>query len=276
MKLDTLPEELSRSLGLLRQAIGQRRIVAFQYRSRHRGGVGWHRVEPEDLHQSRGAYFLLGYDLRVKDWRTFRVDRMSQMSIHRRRYEPREVFDLRDLSNEAMPLAIEIPGHPEDVPREGAPCGFLDIEASLEGDMTVVGIYRTDRGTAQFVGEAITAESIGRALAGVAHLYTYSGTNFDVPLLEALGLLLPPHSDLLPECHGRGLRGGLKRVEEQLGIPRRLPALDGSHATLLWRAFQRDGNWAALRLLLAYNFEDTVNLARLRYCLAALPLVSRQ
>lgn len=266
------PEEQRRNLGMLQQAVEQSRIVAFNYRSRHKGGFGWHKVEPQDLYQSRESWFLLGYDLRVKDWRTFRVDRMSQMTIYRHRFAPREVFDLTGQSDEEISLSYETHAHPDDVPRQGEPLAYLDIEASLEGAMTVLGVYRSDRGTIQLVGEAITPEAVAGALAGVAHIYTYSGHNFDIPLVQAMGIDMPPHTDLLFECHMRGLRGGMKKVEEMLGIPRELPELNGSHATMLWRAFERDRRWAALRLLMAYNYEDTVNLARLRHRLLLLPI----
>lgn len=66
------------------------------------------------------------------------------------------------------------------------------------------------------------------------------------------------------DCWRRGLYGGLKAVERQLGIPRSLPHLDGRDAMRLWAAYVDRGEEEALELLLRYNREDVENLDLLR------------
>ncbi|MFN7162642.1 MAG: ribonuclease H-like domain-containing protein, partial [Fimbriimonadales bacterium] len=77
------------------------------------------------------------------------------------------------------------------------------------------------------------------------------------------------HLDLCPTLRRVGLRGGLKRIEQQLGLIRDpdLEGLSGREAVLLWQAY-RLGHDSALETLLRYNREDIVNLkplARLAY-----------
>ena len=69
-------------------------------------------------------------------------------------------------------------------------------------------------------------------------------------------------------CCGRlGHRGGLKRIEQSLGIARvpEAEGLSGMDAVRLWRVWRRGGRDAedALRVLLAYNREDVVNMKTL-------------
>jgi uncharacterized protein YprB with RNaseH-like and TPR domain len=56
----------------------------------------------------------------------------------------------------------------------------------------------------------------------------------------------------------------LKKIELLLGIERdpEVQGVDGYLAVLLWQEYLR-GNREALARLVLYNFEDTVNLARL-------------
>lgn len=144
--------------------------------------------------------------------------------------------------------------------------GYLDIETAFSGDVTVFGLLRADRGVLQLVGDAITAEAIRDALDGLGALCTYHGEGFDLPVLSrryGLDLFADYRSlDLGLECRSRRLRGGLKAVEERLGIPRRLRGVNGYDAMLLWNDWV-DGDREALEKLLAYNREDVVNLAAL-------------
>lgn len=144
--------------------------------------------------------------------------------------------------------------------------GYLDIETSFGGDVTVFGLLRADRGVLQLVGGAVTAEAIRDAVGGLDTLCTYHGEGFDLPVLSrsfGLDLLAGYRSfDLGMECRRRRLRGGLKAVEERLAIPRRLRGVNGYDAMLLWDQWL-DGDPEALETLLAYNREDVVNLAAL-------------
>jgi len=68
------------------------------------------------------------------------------------------------------------------------------------------------------------------------------------------------------DCWQRGLFGGLKKVEMQMGIPRITRGLDGYDAMRLWNRYEA-GDGEALRLLLLYNKEDVVNLSLLKMLL---------
>ncbi|WP_250006307.1 YafY family protein [Actinoplanes sp. M2I2] len=54
---------------------------------------GRRRVEPYRLVASDRRWYLLAYDLGRDDWRTFRVDRMSEVSARTWRFRPREAPD---------------------------------------------------------------------------------------------------------------------------------------------------------------------------------------
>lgn len=156
--------------------------------------------------------------------------------------------------------------------------GYLDIEASFRGEVTVVGLLRMDRGALQLVGDAITRDVLVDSLHGLDTLCTFNGESFDLPVLRrafGLGLIERYRSlDLFIECRRNGLRGGLKRIEASLSIPRRIRGVNGVDAMVLWDRWTR-GDRQALQTLLAYNRDDVVNLAllerRLRGDLELLP-----
>jgi len=64
--------------------------VGFDYSS---GGLRRRRVEPYRLVASDRRWYLLAYDLDRDDWRSFRVDRMSEVSARTWRFRPREAPD---------------------------------------------------------------------------------------------------------------------------------------------------------------------------------------
>jgi uncharacterized protein YprB with RNaseH-like and TPR domain len=76
------------------------------------------------------------------------------------------------------------------------------------------------------------------------------------------------HHDLMYDCWRNNLYGGLKSVERQLGIERRLKGIDGLGAIRLWWKYRNDDDRDALNTLLTYNSEDLINLKRLRELLA--------
>jgi uncharacterized protein YprB with RNaseH-like and TPR domain len=105
-------------------------------------------------------------------------------------------------------------------------------------------------------------------LEGAERIYTYNGNRFDLPFIKgSLGLDLHqqfPHTDLMYHCWRRNLKGGLKAVEVRLGIPRRLPGMNGYMAVKLWWDYVNYHNLDALQMLLEYNKEDVMNLHVLR------------
>ena len=144
---------------------------------------------------------------------------------------------------------------------------YLDIETAFEGGITIIGIYGEDRGLIQLVGGDVTDLALVRALEGVETLCTYNGDRFDLPVIrDRLGVDLTQicrSHDLMRDCRRFGLKGGLKRVEAQIGVVRQTQGVDGRAAMRLWASYLNDGDEEALRTLLLYNREDVVNLALL-------------
>jgi len=153
---------------------------------------------------------------------------------------------------------------------------YLDIETAFDGSISVIGIYRPDRGTIQLIGGGVRDVPLYDALDGISTLVTFNGSSFDLPIIrKRLYADLKrdfEHCDLLYVCRRRGLRGGLKRVEMTLGIGRATTGISGWDAPRLWHRYETNGDRAALDLLLDYNREDVVNLAVLEGCLGLVDL----
>lgn len=97
-------------------------------------------------------------------------------------------------------------------------------------------------------------------------IVTYNGKTFDVPFIEKyFGIKLDhAHIDLRYPLKKLGFSGGLKVVEQRLGIDRGdLRSVDGFFAVTLWHEYKRKNNAKALETLLAYNCADVVNLEHL-------------
>jgi uncharacterized protein len=102
---------------------------------------------------------------------------------------------------------------------------YLDIETNSFGQITVVGLYGQGRSTALVRGESFNRRRLCEELAQYDLLVTFNGTAFDLPVLLASIEGLPldqPHIDLCLLARQLGYRGGLKAIELQLGIERRL------------------------------------------------------
>lgn len=146
-----------------------------------------------------------------------------------------------------------------------APC-YLDIETTgldrHAHDVTTVTCHRGGETTTLVRGRDLTADALRRELDAATHLVTYNGAQFDVPFLEtAFDLSVDlPNVDLLFPCRRLGLTGGLSGVESALGVERDRPDISGRDAVRLWHEYER-GDEDALDTLVAYNREDTVNLA---------------
>ncbi len=176
---------------------------------------------------------------------------------------------------------------------------YLDIETSYTGPftdqrlfrdtknhrITILGIRIVDGDSDSFiqlVGADVTREKLMAALEGVERLVTYNGRShpdamknrqgFDFPVIAAqLGVTLDDvfqHDDLCPRCWKASLYGGLKVVEQKVGLKRRLPGKDGKWADLAWKEYERTGDRRLVDELLAYNREDVFMLAALEEKLA--------
>jgi len=152
---------------------------------------------------------------------------------------------------------------------------YLDIETTglspVESVITVIGVLLLEDEKERFVqlvDNDITAENLLHMLGGVETIYTYNGSRFDLPFIYArLGVDLVQnfgHCDLMYNCWEHHLYGGLKRVEQKLGIKRKLPEIDGLAAVRLWWRYVNDYDENALKVLCEYNQEDASNLRILK------------
>lgn len=148
-------------------------------------------------------------------------------------------------------------------PRETA---FLDIETTglspREGIVTCVTVHGGGRTVSLVQGEDL--EELGAVLRRFKLLVTFNGRAFDVPFLATAfpDMAFPPaHADLMHLLRRLGQRGGLKVIEQRLGLGSREGVLgvDGLEAVRLWHAHAR-GVRGALERLVSYNRADTVNL----------------
>jgi uncharacterized protein len=142
----------------------------------------------------------------------------------------------------------------------------LDIEADGVGERhrpTVAGFLDGDR-LETFV-EGRNLDSLPGRLAARRVWVSFNGACFDLPVLRHAFPGLPEpvlHLDLKPLCRRIGFGGGLKSVEDRLGIarPPHLRGRSGMDAVLLWRAYHATGDVEALRFLVEYNLYDAFQL----------------
>jgi len=141
---------------------------------------------------------------------------------------------------------------------------FFDIEADGDNVPTVVGVMDS-QGVATF-RRGHSLQQLPERLAASPIWVTFNGAAFDVPVLRhAFGGHLPEplvHIDLRFLIRHAKLRGGLKGVEETLGLhrPPYLKGVKGFDAIRLWREWNATRSRDALRILVEYNLYDAVNL----------------
>ena len=143
---------------------------------------------------------------------------------------------------------------------------YLDIETTglspYAGIVTVVGVHGGGATRSFVAGDNL--EELPAYLRRFGVLVTFNGSRFDVPFLEACfpQVVAPPlHIDLRFLLYRLGHAGGLKRIEERLGIGDRsgVEGIHGLDAVRLWQEYRR-GSASALDRLIRYNRADTVNL----------------
>lgn len=142
---------------------------------------------------------------------------------------------------------------------------YLDIETDgYYGGITVVGLYDGRETKTLVRGFNLDKQLLQRELSKYQLLVTFNGKSFDVPVLERyFGFRINlPHVDLRFVCAKAGYVGGLKSIEQQLGIKRReeVRAISGEDAVYLWEMWKSTGNRDYLEKLVMYNEEDIVNL----------------
>jgi uncharacterized protein YprB with RNaseH-like and TPR domain len=142
---------------------------------------------------------------------------------------------------------------------------YVDIETTglskWSSDLTLLGIY--DGITPSIYINGKNLEEAHAKLKEFDIVVTFNGKQFDMPFIEhhfshQYDFV---HLDLRYMLKELGLAGGLKSIENQLGICRDsdLQGVDGFEAVRLWHQYKR-GNEAALQKLLRYNEQDIVNL----------------
>lgn len=145
---------------------------------------------------------------------------------------------------------------------------FFDIETTglhkQYDDVTTVSVHQAGETTTLVQGRDLTAAALRDAFADAELLVTFNGARFDVPFLEeSFDLSLDhPHLDVMYPCKQLGLSGGLKTIEQSIGVDRDRPDISGEDAVRLWREYER-GDESALETLISYNREDAVNLREL-------------
>ena len=147
-------------------------------------------------------------------------------------------------------------------------CAYLDIETDggQRGEsITMVGLYDGADFTCLIKGEDL--DQFPEVIARYSMIVTFFGAGFDVPMLRKAFPEVPfrqIHLDLCFALKKVGYRGGLKKIEKQLGIARSedTDGLTGFDAIRLWNEYQ-EGRDMSLKTLVEYNREDVVNLERL-------------
>jgi uncharacterized protein len=144
-------------------------------------------------------------------------------------------------------------------------CVYLDIETDGRF-VTTIGMY--DGASFECLLKGENLENFRDAISRFSMIVTFCGGSFDLPVLEKCfrGLVFDQiHVDLCPILRKVGLRGGLKKIEKEVGIvrPPEVEGLSGLDAVILWRRHVGLHDDAALEKLIAYNREDCVNLRRL-------------
>jgi uncharacterized protein YprB with RNaseH-like and TPR domain len=132
-------------------------------------------------------------------------------------------------------------------------------------DLTLIGVF--DGFQMKHYIKGVNLKEFPESLTDAAVLVTFFGTGFDLPFIRRVFPNLPMpqmHVDLCYLLKRLGYKGGLKSIEQRLGISRSTDTtgMSGLDAIQLWNQHRR-GNKKALETLLAYNTEDVKNLSEL-------------
>jgi hypothetical protein len=207
------------------------------------------------------------------------LSRKSRINSKKSKHEKSHFQFQRNIESKVNDVTIDVRVSSTQMAISHSPnvacCAYLDIETTslkaADGDLTVIGLYLEDGNEhkiIQLVENKISSSKLIEVMKKVKVLYTYNGTQFDLPYIKAkLGVDLTKyciHKDLMYICWQRNLYGGLKEVERKLGIKRKLTNIDGKTAVQLWRNYKFYKDRDSLITLLEYNKEDVSNLRILR------------
>ncbi len=143
--------------------------------------------------------------------------------------------------------------------------GYMDIEttglSSEYNHVTLIGLHSLDA-TSVYIDKHNHTKAVND-IDACNYLVTFNGNRFDIPFVDKhYGLKQKFKSiDLMYLFWQLGYKGGLKKIEHDLGLSRMSEVQDmkGSEAVTLWHKYKA-GNQEALKKLVNYNIEDIVNL----------------
>lgn len=151
---------------------------------------------------------------------------------------------------------------------------FLDIETTGiddYSDLTILGISDSKEHYRVFINDLnLDINQIMKYLRNFKIVITFYGSRFDLPFLlkrypelEKIFKKMA-HIDLCFLGHRVGFKGGLKKIEKQIGIEREenIQGLTGYDAINLWKNY-RNGDKKSLITLIKYNRSDVLNLIKL-------------
>ena len=146
---------------------------------------------------------------------------------------------------------------------------YLDIETTglspKKDDITIIGLL-CDGGFQQFIGHvSLKAYYVDEFIMmhEPTEVIGYNSNKFDIVFMESFGVETLDNlkqTDLMHQCHSLNLKGGLKKVEQILGIQRQYEPLNFFQQKVLWKKWINTNDWNSLDRLLAYNKEDVMNL----------------
>lgn len=222
----------------------------------------------------------------ISDWNLFlKTKRINGLSRARKLYYDRQIIKARKaLYNFDSSYFIDFLPQSENWRlynffREDAV--FLDIETtglSNRDDITVFGLFDGIETKTMIRNINLDFRELKKELSKYKLIVTFNGSSFDIPFInKRYPGLLPnaPNFDIKSVTCRLDLKGGLKKIEQKLGIGRDkiIENFHGGDAVTLWRMYKATGNERYLKLLVEYNEEDVINLKTIAdYCVKKLSI----
>jgi uncharacterized protein len=147
---------------------------------------------------------------------------------------------------------------------------YFDIETDglsiYESEPTVICCHHRGQMLTFIRGQNL--DDFCNILPEIELMVSFNGASFDVPFVQNyfdMPTFPCPHVDLRWICHHKGLKGGLKQIERDIGLVREegVEGVDGMEAVYLWQRYQRRGDVASLKRLVHYCQADVFGLVEL-------------